>query len=368
MSRTSALAILSMLVPTAPAAIEAPPVQAYSAFSPDPARHFDFWTGEWDVNLRTLRDNQTFEDSVTARASVRSVLDGKAVLELWDSVPIQGFGLHYYDLMAREWVLWLDWPEPNRSRLVRLEGGFRHGRGEFRGTPPDAEGRTITTIHSFSDITPFSLRWDDMYSADEGKTWRRNWLMEFTRTAVDPKWPIRQTAVPTYKDGKRCDDERFRPYELLVGTWRGSAASFEVYPILDGCAVIGFLEDDDGADELVFMTFDSFAERWVAAVLDDVPETGLVRYAGASTWTKLDADRAGQLQWTVWRKPGDLEKAGAQLLYQRGNREVRLERAEDQPPLGMTGTNARSGRTWMPAASATARGTSTTRTRAMSIR
>ena len=333
MSRIAALAIVLTLAPPVLSAsrIEAPPERAYSAFSPDPARRFDFWIGEWDVNLRMLQDDLTFEDSVAARASIYPILDGKAILELWDSGPIKGFSLRYYDPVARKWRLWLDWPEPNRSGMESLEGGFRHGRGEFRDTSPNAEGQTITTVYSFSDITPFSLRWDDMYSADDGKTWTRNWTMEFTRTAVEPRWPIRRNAVPTYADGKRCDDERFRLYEVLVGTWRAGETSFEVYPILDGCAVMGFLEDDGGADEFIFMTFDSFAERWVTAVLDDLPGTGLVRYTGANGWTDLAAEREGSLEWTVWRSPGNLEKVGAQLLYRRGDRQIRLERVGDQP-------------------------------------
>lgn len=335
MSRIAALAIVLTLVPpgVSVSRIDAPPEHAYSAFSSDPARRFDFWIGEWDVNLRMLQDDLTFEDSVAARASVYPILDGKAILELWDSAPIKGFSLRYYDPVARKWELWLDWPEPNRSRLESLEGGFRHGRGEFRNTSHNAEGQTITTVYSFSDITPFSLRWDDMYSADDGKTWTRNWVMEFTRTTVEPKWLIRRSPMPTYADGGRCDDERFRGYELLVGRWRSDKTSFDVSPILDGCAVMGFFKDDEGPDEFVFMTFDSFAEHWVTAVLDDLPETGLVRYTGANGWTDLAAEHEGSLQWTVWSKPGDLKKAGTHLNYRRGDRVVRLERVGDQPAL-----------------------------------
>jgi hypothetical protein len=110
--------------------------------------------------------------------------------------------------------------------------------------------------------------------------------------------------------------------------------SLDAFPILDGCAVIGILEDEEGDDEFVFMTFDSFAERWEAAVLDDVPETGLVRYAGANAWSHLAAERGGSLEWAVWGKPGNLREVGAKLLYRRGGREITLERAEDQRPLG----------------------------------
>ncbi len=80
MSRIAALAIVLTFAPPGVSAsrIEAPPERAYSEFSPDPARRFDFWIGEWDVNLRMLQDDLTFEDSVAARASVYPILDGKA--------------------------------------------------------------------------------------------------------------------------------------------------------------------------------------------------------------------------------------------------------------------------------------------------
>ena len=335
MSRSTALAAVLALAAFDGSAsrIEAPPERAYSSFSADPARGFDFWIGEWDVNLREFQDGATFKDSVAGRASVYSILGGKAILELCDSTLIQGLRLAHYDPLEKRWVLWLDWAERNHSQMQSLGGGFRHGRGEFLSTSSTEPGQTVLTVHSFTDITPFSLRWDDTYSTDDGKTWMRNWVMEFTRTAIEPRWPIRFGAIPTYVDGGRCDDDRFRPYELLVGKWRGERASFDVLPVLDGCAVMGFLEDDGGADEFVFITYDSVEERWVTAVLDALPETGLVRYTG-SHWSHLAAEREGSLAWVVWNKPGNLRKAGARLLYRRGDRALTLERVEDQAALG----------------------------------
>ncbi len=170
--------------------VEAPPERAYSGFSPDPARRFDFWIGTWDVNLRMLQDDLTFKDAVAAHASIYPILGGKAILELWDSTPIQGMSLRYYDPVAKRWDLWLDWPRPNASRLTRLTGGFRHGRAEFRGARKTPDGKESVTLFTFSDVTPFSLRWDDLHSTDGGKTWTRNWIMEFTRTAIEPPWPL----------------------------------------------------------------------------------------------------------------------------------------------------------------------------------
>ena len=333
MLSTAALAVLLVLGSDADPAlrVEAPPERAYSAFSADPARRFDFWIGTWDVNLRMLQDDLTFADRIRAEASIYPILDGKAILELWDSRPIQGFSLRYHDPQADAWVLWLDWPQPNGSRLGRLTGSFRHGRGEFGASFPNADGETVDSVYAFSDVTPFSLRWDDRYSTDGGKTWKGNWVMEFTRTAVDPVWPIRRNRIPTYVDGGRCDEGRFRQQELLAGSWRGEGTRFEFFPVLDGCAVIGFLEFEDGADEFVFLTFDTTAERFVTAVLDDRPGTGLVRYENVHGGIgRYEAENEGELEWTVsHRPPGNLGDPGDRLRYERGDRVVTVERIAD---------------------------------------
>ncbi len=127
--------------------------------------------------------------------------------------------------------------------------------------------------------------------------------------------------MPTYHDGGRCDDPRFRAYDALAGTWHGEGTRLDFFPILDGCAVIGFLENEAGPNELLLLTFDTFAERWVTAVLDDDPESGLVVYEGKNRWASFASDDAGALSW-------DLDGPGDRLHYRRGERKLELERVE----------------------------------------
>jgi len=42
-------------------------------------------------------------------------------------------------------------------------------------------GADITVRFIWSHITPDSARWEQAFSADDGKTWEANWIMEFTR-------------------------------------------------------------------------------------------------------------------------------------------------------------------------------------------
>ncbi len=96
-------------------------------------REFDFWVGEWDVLLRTRQDDNTWKDSRSATAKIYRILDGKAILELWDEnvegVGIRGFSLRYFDAETQQWVLHLNWPGRNQSGMSSLRGAFRHGRG-----------------------------------------------------------------------------------------------------------------------------------------------------------------------------------------------------------------------------------------------
>ncbi len=76
MSRLLSIGLVLLLSAVSlPAAerVAAPPERALSAFSEDPARRFDFWIGDWDVNLRMRQDDLTFKDSVAARAESRGL-------------------------------------------------------------------------------------------------------------------------------------------------------------------------------------------------------------------------------------------------------------------------------------------------------
>ncbi len=286
--RRSIIAV-SLLLAVGPAPSRVGPAAAEgwksSAFSPDRARRFDFWIGVWDVNLRIQQPDASWKDSVAARAEIYPVLDGKALLELWDSEPIKGFSLRYFDPGRQKWVLWLNWPGRNRSGSSSLEGAFRHGRGEFFSTETDDAGNQRLSRYSFSDIGPDSLRWDDAYSTDGGRTWSGAWVMEFTRRAAAPA-PSPGPEGHTYDTGARCDREEFRRYEFLAGTWSGDggtpgAPAAERTPViwrgvkvLDGCALL--IWGDYGGGEqrlrsLAQVTFNTYAERFELLELDSNP-------------------------------------------------------------------------------------------------
>jgi hypothetical protein len=296
--------------------VQAPPERALSAFSEDAARQFDFWIGLWDVNLRMIQDDLSFKDSVSARTSIYSILDGKAILELWDSESIKGYSLRYFDPARGKWILWLDWPSKNRSNKSSLEGEFRHGRGNFHTSFTNAQGEEVKGRYSFNDISPFSLRWDDLWSKDGGKTWSKNWRMELTRLQVDPVWPIDPEHVPTFVDGSRCDAQPFRPYETLAGSWTSKTARLDAYRILDGCAVMAFLEAGK-RKEFLYVSWVDSAKRWEVDVLDQQRDSPLKHYHGDGEWSVMSSEEGEALSFSI---------QGDRLVYRRGDDEVVLTR------------------------------------------
>ena len=59
-------------------------------------------------------------------------------------------------------------------------GGFTNGRGEFFGQEA-LSGRAIVVRFVISEMTATSCRFEQAFSADEGKTWEVNWKATDTR-------------------------------------------------------------------------------------------------------------------------------------------------------------------------------------------
>ncbi|MDX1577147.1 MAG: hypothetical protein R3266_01630 [Gemmatimonadota bacterium] len=261
----------------------APATWPVSGALPPEARQFDFWVGEWEVNLRTFQTDLTWRDTHRATARIYPILHGKAVLELWAAPDIVGFSLRYYDTSKERWVLWLNWPGENRSGSSSLEGGFRHGRGDFYATRVDAEGNERLSRFSFNDITATSLRWDDAYSRDGGKTWTHSWIMEWTRTARIPRLGREGGKAHTFLEGDRCPAAPFRRYEFLSGRRIGTVTGERVavpgeltgYRVLGGCAVVVFVGDGGGtptSERFAHLTWNTTADRYELLILDDDPD------------------------------------------------------------------------------------------------
>lgn len=284
-------------------------------------REFDFWVGEWDVNLRQKQPDNTWKDWKKSKANIYKILDGRAILELWEEQSgmspantIIGYSLRYFDSEIQQWVLWLNWPGVNRSGSSSLMGEFRHGRGEFYSERPLNDSTSLISRYTFSDVSSTSLRWDDAFSKDGGATWTSNWIMEFSRTAQKLGLP-RGNVLHTFRNGERCTNDKFDELERFVGSWSGTvetnsgegskeAIRIKNYKSLGNCSVMSFMEigpEKDGSfKEFGLLTYNTFANKY---------EDGRLTNNYSSTYRALygDFNADNQLQLSkVIREDGNL--------------------------------------------------------------
>ncbi|NNE98410.1 MAG: hypothetical protein HKN25_05240 [Pyrinomonadaceae bacterium] len=246
-------------------------------------REFDFWIGEWDVNLRVRQKDFTWKDQHKSVARIYSILDGKAILELWSESEkgINGYSLRYYNPEKGAWDLWLNWAGNNRSGTNGMECFFRHKRAEcFSKRKVDANTNLISR-YTFSDAQPNSVRWDDAYSRDGGKTWSNNWIMEFSRRLKTAP-ALESTSAPlTYFNGKRCTTPEFELLKSLAANHKNSA-KLKLYNILDGCIIAGFIEDRK-TKAFFTLTYNTFAKAYEFVFLDSRESSALGAYYGNKT-------------------------------------------------------------------------------------
>jgi hypothetical protein len=157
---------------------------------------FDFFFGRWKVRNRRLREplqGSNLWDEFEGIAVVQPILGGKGNVNDFEaqgpSGLIQGFALRLFNPRSQEWSIY--WASGDRGTLdlPPMIGSFRDGRGEFYNQET-FEGRGIFVRFVWSGITATSCRWEQAFSADGGRTWETNWIMEFTRSEADAAEPL----------------------------------------------------------------------------------------------------------------------------------------------------------------------------------
>jgi hypothetical protein len=182
------LAVLGLLcLPVAPA--RAQPTQASAGTTHtlrDGQHDFDFEIGTWHTHLKRLLhplsgSNEWAEyEGVT---TVRKVWDGRAnLVELTASGPaghFQGLNLRLYNPQSRQWSL--NFANSRNGTLGQPTiGGFVDGRGEFYDQE-DFEGRAVFVRFVIVPLDADTIRFEQAFSDDGGKTWEVNWVATDTR-------------------------------------------------------------------------------------------------------------------------------------------------------------------------------------------
>jgi hypothetical protein len=170
----------------------------------DPARQFDFWVGEWDINNKSKRGDDWVE--WPSQAIIEGAAGGDAIVEFWNSLEpsadIVGFSMRWYDQEADECRMI---GTLEGDAIVLFPPGFKE------------EGRQQGARFLFSKVTPTSLQWHQEVTADGGETWDTTWIMEWTRRdhVNEPIDRDKHHRV----DDVRCDSPEARALDEWVGEW-----------------------------------------------------------------------------------------------------------------------------------------------------
>jgi hypothetical protein len=150
------------------------------------AHDFDFLIGSWEVanrRLTTLLSGSDDWDEFPATAVCRSLFGGAANVDeiVFPTKGFSGATLRLFDPARDEWSLY--WANSRTGTLFPpVVGRFDDGRGDFYGDDTH-DGVPIRAHFVWSEITGESARWEQEFSADGGRTWESNWVMELRRAA-----------------------------------------------------------------------------------------------------------------------------------------------------------------------------------------
>ena len=152
----------------------------------DGRNDFDFLIGTWKVHHRRLKERLngcTEWEEFTGDTVDRKILEGLGNMDEniihRSTGPIHAISLRLFNSQTREWSIY--WSTNLTGTLdVPMIGGFEDGRGEFYSQEV-FEGRHIYNRFIWSKITVNACQWEQAFSADGGKSWETNWVMEFER-------------------------------------------------------------------------------------------------------------------------------------------------------------------------------------------
>jgi hypothetical protein len=152
----------------------------------DGQHDFDFEIGTWHTHLRRLLHPLTGSTTwaeYDGTTVVRRVWNGRAnLVELAAKGPagqFEALNLRLYNPQSHQWSL--NFASSAGGTLTQPTiGEFRNGRGEFYDQEMLA-GRAILVRFVISEVTATSVRFEQSFSDDGGKTWELNWVATDTR-------------------------------------------------------------------------------------------------------------------------------------------------------------------------------------------
>jgi len=152
----------------------------------DGSHDFDFEIGTWKTDVRLLAkplsgSNEWIEMHGTTVVS--KVLGGRANLVELEADHagghFSGLSLRLYNPQSRQWSL--NFSNAKSGTLATpTVGAFVNGRGEFYDQEL-LDGRAVFVRFFITPIDADTIRFEQSYSADGGRTWEANWIATDTR-------------------------------------------------------------------------------------------------------------------------------------------------------------------------------------------
>jgi hypothetical protein len=166
-----------------------PPAQVQPKAQQGSQQAFDFEFGTWHAHLKRFQHPLTGSNTwvnYDGSSIVRKLWNGRANFGEFEvassTTHLEGLSLRLYNPKSHRWNIF--WPNSQDGVLTTpMIGEFKNGRGEFFDQEL-FEGKAIYVRFIFSDITPDSFGLEQAFSADGGKTWEPNWIVNFTKRAL----------------------------------------------------------------------------------------------------------------------------------------------------------------------------------------
>jgi hypothetical protein len=142
---------------------------------------FSFWTGEWNASWKEVNGKDTV--NATGENTISRTLGGKVLHEQFNVLSGQskGFQGESWSVCSKQAGTWKQtWVDNQGAYMDFTEGRGPHNEPAFERTVRVNGKKTLQRM-VFRDIRPTSFTWDWEVSTDEGKTWKLNWRIFYTR-------------------------------------------------------------------------------------------------------------------------------------------------------------------------------------------
>jgi hypothetical protein len=178
------------------------------------------WQTHISRRLHPLSGSDEWADYVGS-SIVQAIWNGRASLgETEADGPaghLEALSLRLYNPEAHQWNLYYASSGGTTSTATALTvptiGEFKNGRGEFFDTEL-FHGRNILVRNVWSDISPNSIRFEQAFSEDGGRTWEVNWI------AVDTRSDASMQQSDHAEKSNASSDVGQHDFDFEFGTWK----------------------------------------------------------------------------------------------------------------------------------------------------